>query len=340
MGKKLGTILAIMLITAVGGCVDIGTDKAETETEIRVRVGEIAPSILHAPQYLAINQDIFAREGLAVEIIAAQNAGELIAALREGRADIGLAEAEIIMQNYPAEPEDGLLSFSQLTQREGSFLLGAEPEAEFQWEDLKGKTVLMERSGGRQEMMLDYILKQHGLDPAEEVTVIADLDAAEVFLAGGGDYVILEEPSVSWLEKSQAGYPVASLGTAVGDIAGKVYFTSRSVLQERPDMIQKFSNAVYQAQRWMDRHSPDETARAIAPFFAGIAKDDLARGLGRCQQQNTWRTTAVMDEESFDLLQEILFVSGQLDGRVESSGFMDSYFARKAVVSSEKNHYR
>lgn len=38
--------------------------------------------------------------------------------------------------------------FSQLTQRAGNFLVSREPEPDFTWEDVKGKSIIGGRTGG------------------------------------------------------------------------------------------------------------------------------------------------------------------------------------------------
>ncbi len=336
MQKRLGVLLAVVLLTAVGlgGCSNAEHDP-QKQTAI-VRLYEVYPSLLHAPQYVAITQAIFAEEGLEVEITLVPGAKELITALQEGHADIGLAGAETSIQVYQQGQEDYLINFSQLTQREGSFLLGHNREAEFQWEDLRGKSIIIGHPGGRQEMVLEYILKQHGLNPGKDVDIITDLHASEAFMQGKGDYVVLGEPAATELEKEDAGYAAASIGTASGDIPDTVYVARKSLLKKNPELIQKFSNAVYQAQVWVDSHSPVETAQVIAPFFPDMKLDDLAAAVERYQQHNTWRVTTVMDEQSFNFLQEIIITAGEMDTVVEPSIVINNDFAKKAVLYNKR----
>jgi len=337
--KRLEVLLAFALLTAVGlgGCVEV--DSYQHKQTAQVDLYELSPSILNAPQYVAIDQGFFSDEGLTVELTAVKTIEDLITALQEGQADIGLAGAEVSIKAYQAGQEDHLVNFSQLTQREGSFLLGRQREYDFQWERLLGKTIMIGYSEGKQVMVLDYILKQHGLNPEQDVDIIIDLNAVENFTEGMGDYVVVREPEVTCLGKAGVAYPQASLGTCTDYIADTVYMARKSILKNNPDMIQKFSNAVYQAQLWMDSHSPDETARAIAPFFLNIEANDLAEAVGRYQVQNTWRVTTVMDEQSFDLLQEIICRSEKMDAMVESSLLIDNRFTRKAVLSTGGKHY-
>lgn len=340
MDKKLRIILAIIMIILMGqvACVDNNPDKLKTAEQ--VKVCELLPSVLHAPQYVAMSQGLFAEEGLEVQLITVDSKEKLILALQEGQTDIGLAGGDISIMSYGTGQEDYLVNFSQLTQREGSFLLGhQEPEDRFQWESLRGKKIIVEAGQERQQMLLEYLMLQQGLKPGKDVKVVADPDAAEVFLAGRGDYVVLKEPAVTWLMKAGLGYPQASLGTNSDFIADTVFMLRKSVLSKKPEMVQKFSNAIYQAQLWIDSHSPDETAQAILPSLPWIEADDLAEAVGRYQVQNTWRVTTVMDEGSFDLLQEIIVSSGRLESKIQSSLLINNHFARKAVLATRDKPY-
>lgn len=59
---------------------------------------------------------------------------------------------------------DYLINFAQLTQRAGNFVVSRNKE-DFQWENLKGKKVIGGRPGGMPEMVFEYVLKKHGMNP-------------------------------------------------------------------------------------------------------------------------------------------------------------------------------
>jgi NitT/TauT family transport system substrate-binding protein len=338
--KKLGMVFLILMISLMGSMACVNNEPEEKKGTEWVKVCELFPSVLHAPQYIAMNQGMFAKEGLEVELIRVDSQEEFMRLLQQGQADIGLAGGDISIMSYQAGQEDYLISFSQLTQREGSFLLGQqEPEDRFQWESLRGKKIIVEAGQERQQMLLEYLLLQQGLKPGIDVELLADPDAAELFLAGQGDYVVLEEPKVTWLLKAGAGYPQASLGCLSDYIVDTVFMLKKSVLSQNPQVVQNFCNAIYQAQLWMDRHSPDETAQLIHSSLPWIEVHDLAEAVGRYQVQNTWRVTTVMDEGSFDLLQEIMMGSGRLESKIESSLLINNNFARKAVLVPQDNSY-
>jgi len=119
-------------------------------------------------------------------------------------------------------------------------------------------------------MVLEYVFKEHGLTPGKDVNIITNLQftaTAGAFTGGTGDYVALFEPTATLLENQQAGQVVASLGTASGTVPYTVYMARKSYLANNPEVVQKFNNAIYKAQLWVDSRTSKEIAQAIAPFF-------------------------------------------------------------------------
>lgn len=69
-------------------------------------------------------------------------------AVISGEADIGFMGSESSVYMYNEGASDYVVNFAQLTQRAGNFLVARQENKHFQWEDLKGKTVLGGRKGG------------------------------------------------------------------------------------------------------------------------------------------------------------------------------------------------
>ncbi len=92
-------------------------------------------------------------------------------ALISGDAQIGFMGSEASIYVYQEGSQDYAVNFAQLTQRAGNFLVGRQQEDNFKWEELKGKKVLGGRAGGMPQMVFEYVLKKHGLDPKTDLTI-------------------------------------------------------------------------------------------------------------------------------------------------------------------------
>ena len=169
-------------------------------------------------------------------------------AVISGQADIGFSGPEAAIYVYNEGKEDYAVVFAQLTKRDGSFLVGRSPEPDFKWEDLKGKYIIGGRKGGVPEMTLEYVLKQHKLEPNVDLTVDTSIQFAVMagaFTGGTGDYVALFEPTATMLEKEGKGFVLTSIGQESGEIPYTCYYVKKSYMEKNKDLIQRFTNAIY-----------------------------------------------------------------------------------------------
>ena len=121
-------------------------------------------------------------------------------AVLSGEADIGFMGSEASIYTYNEGASDFVVNFAQLTQRAGNFLVAREERPDFEWTDLKGSTVLGGRKGGMPEMVFEYILKQHGMDPKTDLNIVQNIDfgsTAAAFSEGQADYTVEFEPGAS-----------------------------------------------------------------------------------------------------------------------------------------------
>ena len=138
----------------------LGKQKTD-DTITPVTLSEVAHSIFYAPQYVAIEKGYFKDEGIDLTLVNSAGADKVMTALISGDAQIGFMGSEAKYLCFMRKAgKDYAVNFAQLTQRAGNFLVGRNSDPDFQWEDLKGTTVLGGRAGGMPEMIFEYILKQ------------------------------------------------------------------------------------------------------------------------------------------------------------------------------------
>lgn len=120
-------------------------------------------------------------------------ADKTMTAVLSGNADIGFMGSEASIYTYNEGASDYVVNFAQLTQRAGNFLVAREKNDDFSWENLKGKEVLGGRKGGMPEMVFEYILKQHKIDPEKDLTINQNIDfgsTAAAFSEGQADFTV------------------------------------------------------------------------------------------------------------------------------------------------------
>ena len=261
-------------------------------------------------------------------------ADKTMTAVISGEADIGFMGSEASIYTYNEGATDYVVNFAQLTQRAGNFLVAREEMPDFTWEDLKGSLVLGGRKGGMPEMVFEYILKQNGIDPETDLEINQNIDfgsTAAAFAEGQGDFTVEFEPGATSLESEGKGYVVASLGEDSGYVPYTAFSAKKSYIDENPDIIQGFTNALQKGMDYVQTHTPEEIAQIIEPQFPETDLDTITTIVTRYYDQDTWKSNLIFEQSSFDLLQDILESAGELDERAPYEDLVTTTFAAKAA---------
>lgn len=304
------------------------------QEKVKVTLSEVTHSVFYAPQYVAVNKGFFEEQGITLEVSNGQGADKVMTAVLANQVNIGLAGPEASIYVYNEGKEDHAVVFAQLTKRDGSFLVGRAAEADFKWENLQGKYIIGGRKGGVPEMTLEYVLKKHGLTPNADLTVDTSVQFAAMagaFTGGQGDYVALFEPTASMLEKEGKGFILASVGAESGEIPYTAYFAKKSYIDGHKDIIQKFTNAIYKGQLWVQQHTPKEIAEAIKSAFPDTDLAILETVAKRYKDIDAWNGDPIMKAASLDLLQEVMETAGELKTRAPYEKVVTTEFADKAI---------
>ena len=325
----------VLAVTALPMGVSAAKKDVGEEGLTKVTLNEVAHSIFYAPQYVAIEEGYFAEEGIDLTLVTGFGADKVLTALISGEADIGFMGAEASIYAYQEGATDPAVNFAQLTQRAGNFLVAREEMPDFTWDDLRDKKVLGGRKGGMPEMVFEYILKNNGIDPDSDLEIDQSIDFGSTAAAFTGDmsaaFTVEFEPSATALEKEGAGYVVASLGVDSGYVPYTSYSAKTSFLNENPEIIQSFTNALQKGMNYVQNHTPEEIAQIIAPQFPETDLDTLTTIVTRYYEQDTWKDNLIFEKDSFDLLQDILESAGELSERVDYNQLVTTEFAEASV---------
>lgn len=250
-------------------------------------------------------------------------------------ADIGFCGPEQVIYINNQGREDYPVLFAQLTQKDGSFLVGKNEEKDFTWESLKGKKIIGGRPGGMPEMALEYVLKNHGIDPKSDVDMVTNIDftaTAGAFKAGQAEYVALFEPTASMLESEGSGKRVASIGESSGRVAYTCFFSTKSYMDKNPETLQSFTNAIYKGQQWIKSHTSEEIADSIISFFPGTEKDIIVKVIDNYKEIDALASDPSINKEELDKLMDIIqsYDSSLIPSRPSFEKIVNNSFAEKA----------
>lgn len=323
-------ILVLMVASLFGAC----STNQPKDDKIKVSVAEVTRSLFYAPQYVAVTEGIFEKHGLDVEITTTWGGDKTMTTLLSNGSDIALVGPETSLYVYAQGANDPVKSFAQLTQTDGTFLVARNQTGAFSWDQLKNKTFLGQRKGGMPQMVGEYVLNKHDINPQKDLTLIQNIDFANIanaYASGTGDYVQLFEPTASIMEKEGKGTIVASFGLESGKVPYTAFMAKQSYLKKNPETVQKFTDALYEAQQWVDSHSAEEIAKSVAPFFKDTPMDIAIKTIDRYKQQNSYSTNPILEEDEWNNLLKIMDNSGVLPKEVPHSTLVDTKFAEKST---------
>ncbi|MEC1521596.1 ABC transporter substrate-binding protein [Neobacillus niacini] len=327
---SLSSLLIVLLMFSLAACNN--ADKTDSEKIEKVRLVEVTRSIFYAPEYVAIAKGFFEEEGLDVELSTAFGGDKTMTTLLSNGADIALVGSETSIYVYAQGSNDPVINFAQLTQTDGTFLVSREKIDNFSWDLLKGSTFLGQRTGGMPQMVGEFVLKKHGINPHQDLNLIQNIDFANIpsaFASGTGDFVQLFEPQASIFEKEGKGHIIASFGTESGHVPYTTFMAKDSYMKENKDIVEKFTRAIYKAQQWVDTHSADEIAEAIQSYFPDTDLELISTVVDRYKQQGSFATDPVLDVEEWNNLQDIMDEAGELPKEVDHATLVNTDIAEK-----------
>ena len=333
----ISLVIILVIVLAIVG-IFYARNKNLDETNLQtVKLSEVTRSIFYAPQYVALSQGFFEEEGLKIELSTAQGADDVMTSVLANQSDIGFAGPEASVYVYNEGKEDYTEVFAQLTKRDGSFLVSRNENSDFEWTDVKGSTIIPGRKGGVPYMTLRYVLNKYGINPEADVVLDDSISfdlMAGAFSAGNADYVSLFEPTASATENAWKGYIVASIGEETDELPYTAYFAKKSYIESNSDIVQKFTNAIYKGQKWVQSHSTEEVADAIIDYFPDTDRDLLITVLNRYKEIDVWSETPYLSEEGFDLLQTIIQDAGELKEKAPYDKIINNNFATNAIENN------
>ena len=319
-------VFALLPLSACGGN-DDGT--------VTLKINEVTHSVFYAPMYLADSLGYFEEEGISVELTNGGGADAVMAAVLSGDADIGFCGPEAAIYVQLGGSNDLPTVFGQLTKRDGSFLVGREPEPDFTWESLKGKEILAGRKGGVPAMTFEYILREHGFRD-EDIDLNFDVAfnlMTGAFEAGTADYCTMFEPVASEYEKAGKGYVVASVGEASGEVPYTCYIARENYIAENEEVIEGFLRAVMRGIAYVNGSGDAEAAKLLAPYFDGTELSSIETSLKSYKAIDAWQEDMTMTEDAFDRLQDIIDNAGELERRVEFADLVDTSYSSAVYAS-------
>ena len=312
---KIKNILLIpMMLFSLASC---------NNNDNKITIAEVTHSLFYAPLYIAKNAGFFNDVGLDIDIVTTPGADKVMASLLSKDAQIGLMGPEASVYVYNNGQENYAINFAQLTQKDGSFLLGREKIDNFDYSMLKGKTIIGGRKGGMPEMTLEHVLKKNGLtitqngkDKNADVNIRVDVsfDATSgVFVAGESDYVTAFEPTASQIEATKKGYIVSSIGKDSGIVPYTCFSSVKSYFENNKDKLKKFTNAIKKGLDYINTNETNKIIEYLKPSFITSKDEEIISVINNYKKIEAWPNKLGFTQDNFNKLIDIVKEAGELD---------------------------
>jgi len=271
-------------------------------------------SAFYSPLIATIAGGFLEEQGLKPKHSVSPPGKSAIAGLVDGSVHVAQSAPSQAITALEQGKTPPALHFAQVNEKDGFFLVGRKPEADFSWDRLKGRGVLVDH-GGQPTVMFQYACHKRGLDYA----AIRAIDAGspdkmiEAFKKGEGDYIHLQGPAPQQLEHDGHGHIVTALGDAIGPCA----FSSLAATREwlTTDMAKAFMRAYRKGRAWLIATPAAEVAKREAAYFPDIHPSVLEATIAAYQKLGNWSPHVEITRAAFEATLDIYQHAGKITKR-------------------------
>lgn len=280
----------------------------------KINIMALRHSAFYTPLLITMAGGFLRDEGLEYDYSVATPERTVPDALRSGEAHLAQSAVATSFTDLEQGKPIDLVHFAQINTMDGFFLAGREAEADFTWDRLVDKTVLVDHLF-QPLAMFRYALKERGID--ESSVEIVDAGSVEemdqAFREGRGDYVHQQGPFPQQLERDGVGHLVASVGETVGPVAFSSLCATREWLQT--DMAAAFMRAYRQACMFVLDTPAEALAGMEADFFPNIDREVLIQTISTYQRMGNWSEDTAIDRDAYEHLLDVFLFSGLITRR-------------------------
>jgi NitT/TauT family transport system substrate-binding protein len=271
-------------------------------------------SAFYSPLISTMSGGFLAAEGLEASHSIAPPGRSAIDALVDGSAQVAQSALSQGLTSLEKGERSAAVHFAQINEKDGFFLTGREADADFRWEKLLGRKVLVDH-GGQPLAMFKFACHQAGIAFADIDAVDAGngpaMDAA--FRAGEGDYIHQQGPAPQQLEFDGVGHIVASVGDPIGPCGFSSLAATREWLET--DMATAFMRAYRERRRYMNERPAAEIAAAEADFFPNTNREVLTRTIAAYQALGCWTPHVEITPDAYEVTLDVFEHVGRLTKR-------------------------
>jgi NitT/TauT family transport system substrate-binding protein len=314
--RLFGVICLAVLLGILAGC----TGGGEEEKLKKITIAEPVHLTGYLPLYAAIHEGYFEEEGLDVEVVTATG-GAHVTTVVSGDAWGNIAGPDSnALANI--DSNDPIVSVVNVVNRANVYLMagGDTPPAGASEEELaaylEGKTIAAGRYGGSPNLLTRYLIMELGMEPGKDVLLEEPADASAVVSLvenGQADIANGAEPQIyEGIEKGVWNEPFYGF-PSLGDYPYSVISVKQSTIDEDPETVQKFVEAITKALKAVDEDE-ELAMRVLKKEFPTTEEASLQASLDRAYADELWSKDGYITEEATDKTMDVVTKTGVYKG--------------------------
>lgn len=283
-----------------------------------INIMALRHSVFYSPLLITMAGGFLKDEGLESTYVVASPDNTVVDNINRGTCDLSQSAVAAGFSTLEHGASNDIVHFAQINERDGFFIAGREKDADFNWQKLKGKKVLVDHFF-QPYAMLKYAMNNKGIG-FDDFEVIDAGDVGQIekaFRDGAADYVHLQGPVPQQLEYESKAYVLAAVGDAIGPVAFSSLCASKEWLQS--DEAVAFMRAYNRALTYIQEAPSDEIAAREYEenFFPGIDKHVLTETVKAYKKLNCWVNNADISKSSYERLLDVFQFNGLIKERYD-----------------------
>lgn len=200
-------------------------------------------------------------------------------------------------------------------------------------QDLKGLKIATYPPGTIQDTLIRNWLKENGLDPEKDVTILgmAPGDAVTAISAKQVDAVFLPHPSPTVVEKEGNGRIIVQSGEMEANHSCCVLVVSGKLIREHPDIVEQIAKTHIKATEYNQEHV-DEAAQ----IYSNKTSEDLETVKASLKEwDGKWITDPALIENSAVNYSNVQYELGYIPKALTQEEIFDTSFYEKAISGEQ-----